>query len=297
MFQILNIVWFYDIFANIKPNKFKIMTKKFYMNFSLLLISVLVLFSISVTKAQTEGTLTFTFTETVPGASKNVLAVWIVDNSGVFVKTKMRFWGGGTDDHLPSWVTNSAKNTVDAITGPTRTASTTPPAFGIKTVVWNGTDVSGITVPDGMYKIYVETAWSNPEPPHNQHSDIIDFAFDKSTETTHITPMGNTYFSDITIDWVPSTVFIETASQNNTVLVYPNPSQGLVNISFKKASFATRILVENINGEVLHQENIDKIIANPMSLDLHQLSNGIYFIEILFADETNNFRTKVIINR
>ena len=59
--------------------------------------------------SQTDGTLTFTYTQNVPAgtsATKNVLAVWIEDNAGTFVKTKLRRWGGGTSDHLPTvcWI-------------------------------------------------------------------------------------------------------------------------------------------------------------------------------------------------
>ena len=50
-------------------------------------------------KSQTAGTLTFTFTQTAPSsqATQNVMAVWIEDSAtSVFIKTKMRYWSGGS---------------------------------------------------------------------------------------------------------------------------------------------------------------------------------------------------------
>lgn len=251
----------------------------------------------SVAQAQTDGTMTFTFTETVPGATKNVLAVWIENNSGAFVKTKMRYWGSGTNDHLPSWVSNSGQNVVDATTGATRTATTSPTAFGVKTVVWDGKNISGTTVANGTYQVFVETAWKSPEPPNGQHSAIISFSFEKSAGATHITPPGNTYFSNITIDWVPTTVSVEKEPLNKFVSVYPNPSDGQVKIQFNKSCPVSRILVENTYGEVVYQKAFNSEISDVKTLDLNQLRNGIYFIEILFSDNTDSFKTKIIISK
>lgn len=273
------------------------MKRKLQLVFYLFTLFTLSLFSSLTANSQTEGTLTFTFTETVPNASKNVMAVWIVDNSGTFVKTRMRFWGNGTNDHLPSWKSNCNQNVVDAITGPTRTSSSNPTAFGVKTVVWDGKDVSGTTVADGTYKIYVESSWNNPEPPNNQHSTIINFAFEKSAVATNNTPTGNNNFSNITIDWVPAVVSGETEIVNESVSVYPNPSSGLVQINFKEINSVSRILVENIQGEVVYQETLNKDITGLQTLNLQDLSNGIYFIEVLTIDNSKSSKTKIILKK
>lgn len=156
--------------------------KKFI--FSNLLIVFVLIFTTtinSVSKAQTAGTLTFTYTQTAPSASatKNVMAVWIEDNSGNFVKTRLRYWSNSTNDHLPSWVSKSAQNLVDATTGATRTASTAPTAFGAKTITWDGKNVSGTLVPDGTYNVYIESSYCNPEPANGQHWIITNFCLQK----------------------------------------------------------------------------------------------------------------------
>jgi hypothetical protein len=285
------------IFGAQKFIKITKMWTKFQIGLIVILINSLCFSFLNPAHGQTDGTLTFTFTETHSGSSKNVLAVWVTDNSGTFVKTRMRFWGNGTNDHLPSWKSNSGQNTVDAITGPTRTASTNPPAFGEKTVIWDGKDVTATTVPDGTYKVFVETSWNNPEPPNNQHSAIIDFTFEKSPDSTHSEPAGNNYFSDITLDWVPATISNISETNDQNISVYPNPSDGKIQINFEKPFHVSKILVRKINGQIVYQETLNKILSGAISLDLMELSAGIYFIEVLSSDVQNNATSKCIITK
>lgn len=252
---------------------------------------------LSSTFGQTDGTLTFTFTETHSGSTKNVLAVWITDNSGNFVKTRMRFWGSGTNDHLPSWKTNSSQNVVDAITGPTRTASTNPTAFGVKTVTWDGKDVTSTTVPDGTYKVFVESSWNNPEPPNNQHSTIINFTFEKGPDSTNTTPAGNSYFSDISINWAPATLSGIYESNRQNISIYPNPTDGFIQIAVEKPLYVTELVVRKINGQIVHSYALGKFVENSFSLDLTDIPSGIYIIQALSSDNLHCPTAKCIINK
>ena len=273
------------------------MQTKFQIGLVLFLLNSFCFSFLTPAQGQTEGTLTFTFTETHAGSSKNVLAVWVTDNSGSFVKTRMRFWGNGTNDHLPSWKSNSGQNLVDAITGPTRTASTNPPAFGEKTVIWDGKDVTANTVPDGTYKVFVESSWNNPEPPYNHHSTIMDFTFEKSIDSTHTDPAGNSYFSDITLDWVPATISNIRETNDQSISVYPNPSNGLIQVNFEKPFDISKIVVRKMNGQIVYQEKINRNPKQYLSLNLTGLSKGIYVLEVFSADNQNSFTTKCIITK
>ncbi len=247
--------------------------------------------------AQTPGTMTFTFTEPENGHTKNVLAVWVEDNSGNFIKTRMRYWGNGTNDHLPTWKTNSSQNIVDASTGATLTSSTNPTAFGVKTVVWDGKDINGAIVADGDYKIYVESSWNNPEPSYNHHSTIVSYTFTKGAASTHATPAGNSYFSSITIDWVPSASAVENLIKNKNIAVFPNPSVGNVFIRLRNSVSVSRILLVNISGEVVYQESLNKKISGIHNLNLQKLPSGLYFVEILSADEREIYKSKLILSK
>ena len=73
---------------------------------------------ISSVNAQTPGTLNFTFTPTSHSGyqgTKNVLAVWIQSSTGAFVKTKLRYAGNSTKDHLPTWAVNAGGSSTNCL--------------------------------------------------------------------------------------------------------------------------------------------------------------------------------------
>ena len=163
--------------------------------------------------AQTVGTLTFTFTEashasTYNGNAQHNLAVWIQDAAGAFVKTKLRYAGGGTADHLPTWAVNSggtaanclatACNKTDATTGATLAAWST------KTITWDGKNVNGTvngtTVADGVYKITLQSTWN-----HGTAGTVTtSYTFTKGPNPDHQTPANTVNFTGVVIDWLPS---------------------------------------------------------------------------------------------
>ncbi|MCX6232448.1 MAG: DUF2271 domain-containing protein [Bacteroidetes bacterium] len=244
-------------------------------------------------KSQTAGTLTFTYTQTAPTtqATKNLLAVWIEDNNGNFIKTKMRYWGSQTTDHLPTWTAKSAQNLTDASTGATRTASTSPTAFGSKTITWNGTNASGAVVPDGTYKVFVESTYCNPEPAFGTHCYLVNYTFTKGAVADHQTPTGDANFSAITLNWVPA-VAVENINANSEINIFPNPSNGIITVEYKDAAV---IKVENISGEVIYNESIKKSGAGSKTIDLSQYSNGTYFVVVQKAGK--ELKYKILLNK
>jgi len=203
--------------------------------------------------AQTAGLFTFTFNQPTPTSpsvtgGSNVLAVWIESSTGTFIKTRYRFASGSTSDHLPTWTSKSggttncmaaACNITSATTGATRKASAvaTVPAsttpilnFGTKTVTWDGTNVAGAIVPDGAYKVWVESSWN--DGPNNIHNEIISFTFNKGVATEILNPAGDTKINTVTTKWQP-TLATDTFSTNPEVVIYPNPTTGVFTIDFK----------------------------------------------------------------
>ncbi len=278
--------------------------KKLLLNFTGIALSTC--YTATLFAQSTPGTLTFTYTQTAPSvlATKNVLAVWIENNAGTFIKTKDRFVGGGTDDHLPTWMSKSSGgvaanasaascSVVDATTGATRTSSTTPTAFGAKTIIWNGTDVSGTVVADGTYKIWIESAIKSPEPSNGAHSFITSFSFSKSTSTVNLTPAGDANFSAITINWVPATTTgVENNSGNPEISVFPNPTNGILNITYAKAS---TIEVIDILGVVVYKEKTEGSSAGTKIIDLSNFANGIYFVNV--SNEMGASQNRIILNK
>ena len=104
----------------------------------------------SLLSAQTNGTLSVSVTTSSTGGSyapRNILAIWIEDNSGKFVKTLLAY-ADKRKQHLNTWETStttagSVYNSIDAITGATQSS------HGTRVCSWNGTDYNKNAVADG----------------------------------------------------------------------------------------------------------------------------------------------------
>jgi len=118
---------------------------------------------------------------------KNVVAIWIETNAGVFVKSLLVYANARKTD-LTTWYPNSAGNVVNAVTGATQSTNTT------RTCTWNGTDVGGAVVVDGTYKVCMNMA--------DGKNAFGSFAFTKGTAAVTLAPANVTGFSNISINWV-----------------------------------------------------------------------------------------------
>ncbi len=252
--------------------------------------------------AQTTGTLTFHFTEvshgtaTYNGNAQHVLAVWIQNAAGTFIKTKNRYVGSGTKDHLPTWAVNSggtasnataaACNVADATTGATLASWTT------KTIVWDGKtgpSATATVVPDGTYKITLQSTWD-----HGSGGTVTSsFTFVKGPAADHQTPATTANFSGMTLDWVPTPSGInDVVADNQEINVYPNPTNGMFNVDFQKAS---SIKVVNVLGAVIFEEKVEQASSGTKSIDLTNFANGIYFIYVYDGEKFTN--RKLILNK
>ncbi len=256
--------------------------------------------------AQTAGTLTFNFTEvskptsaTYGSQGKHVLAVWIQTNTGGFVKTKLFNAGSNnsnTSDHLPTWSVNAGGGT-NTFTGCNKTDATTGAtltSFGTKTIVWDGKNVNGTSngtvVADGTYKVTIQQTWN-----HGGSTTTRSFTFTKGPNADHqpsITADAN--FTAISLDWVPTntTGVDETNSEIPEINVYPNPTTGMFNVDFNKA---TNIRVYNMLGAVLFEEKIEQVSAGTRTINLTNFANGLYFISVLNDGKSSNY--KIISNK
>lgn len=243
--------------------------------------------------AQTQGTLTLTFTQTAHTAytgNKNVLAVWVQTSTGTFVKTKARYAGNGTKDHLPTWAVNSGGMASNCLGGSCNTVGATTGAtlnsFATRTYTWDGTDVNGNLVADGAYKITIESCWNHG----NTSKATRSFTFNKGAVADVTNPTDDANFTGITVAWNPSGAGVEEVAplQMN---ISPNPSAtGVFEVSFNKAN---QILVYNLAGEELMNLPINN--EQKKNINLSNQPNGVYFIEITDGKLTR--KEKVIVNQ
>ncbi|MDI1315914.1 T9SS type A sorting domain-containing protein [Flavobacterium sp.] len=268
---------------------------------------ILGLFSV-VSFAQTAGTFTITYNQpqpTSPAGVKNVYAVWIENAAGTFIKTKARYVSTSTDDHLPSWgakagctnavaVASSGNNcsVTDALTGATRTATTTPTAYGAKSVTWDGKNVvgttNGTTVADGIYKIWIESSWVDSGS--NNHQVVTSFSFTKGPTVQHLTPTSpSTYFNTVVLDWIPTALGInDVVNSEPAVVIYPVPSSGIFNIDLKNE--VKDIKVYNLLGQTVYSQQFDSNNATTTKqIDLSNLSNGNYIFSLTNENGTSNY--------
>lgn len=238
--------------------------------------------------AQTTGNLTFSVTTTEPSGgytNKFVLAIWIRDNAGNFVKTKIKY-AAARVQWLNVWVSNSGQNTVDATTGATKTQ------HGTFTINWNATDIAASLVPDGIYEVWVQMADANANGP------TTSVSFTKGPSAVNLTPANSGNFTNMVLNWTPSNIGIGKYSENNAFTVYPNPvtDQTAVNFTLESPADVT-ISVHDVNGKVIKIIADDNMDAGSYSLPVNpdnNLKNGIYFIK--FYNGRTVKTSKIIIN-
>lgn len=254
----------------------------------------LALFASSFVFAQTQGTLTLTFTQTAHTSytgTKNVMAVWVQTSTGTFVKTRARFAGNGTKDHLPTWAVNAGGSSSNCLSGTCNTVGATTGAtlssFATRTYTWDGTDVNGNLVADGAYKITIESCWNHG----NTAKATRSFTFNKGATADVTNPADDANFTGISVAWNPSGASVETVASPLKLTISPNPSStGIFELNFQNA---TSLSVFNIAGEEIEKYSI----ANEQKkvVNLGAQPNGVYFIQI--TDGKNTLKEKVILNK
>lgn len=251
-------------------------------------------------EAQSAGTMSFTFT-TPKHTSGNyeidgryVLAVWLEScttcgagttvGTSTFVRTKLRYWGSNTMDHLPTWVAKSGSSTTNATTGATQTT------FLARTVTWDGKNAAQTALAlDGNYRVCVQETWG-----HGAATATRYFPFVKGpnsyTNTTDVN--ADTNFTGISLTWT-ATLANETFNRNPEAIVYPNPSTGIFNLDF--TTEVKNIKVVNILGQEVYNENVDLNGETKKQIDLSTSANGVYFI--IVANDFGSSSCKVVLDK
>jgi len=215
--------------------------------------------------AQTSGELTVSTTTSSTGgnyAPRNVVAIWIEDEAGYFVKTLLAY-AQARITHLNTWQATTTEagspfNVVDAITGATRTSHAT------RNCSWDGTDIDGNLVDDGNYKVWMELTDKNAT------GNFSSFNFAKGTEPESLTPSNVPSFATITIDWVPLGTDITDNNIQEDFTIFPNPTSGKFEISGEALK---EIEIRSIFGDLISKGSSSQI-------NISDQPNGIYLILI-----------------
>jgi hypothetical protein len=234
---------------------------------SLLALSIFV----SYLSAQTEGTLTVTATtsqtSTPTYKPKNIVAMWIEDSSGKFVKTLLAY-AGERKQHLKTWkgvtsVAGSMYNTVDAITGATKTS------HAARTCTWNGKNRSSALVADGSYTLKMELTDND-----GAKQNLAAFSFTKGTSIQTLTPPNTNGFSNISIEWIPLNTAIEEVEESSNYIIYPNPAGNSISVT---GDDIKRMEIYSLEGKKLFSSDEKNIFLN-------FLPNGMYMVNIFVTN-------------
>jgi len=87
-------------------------------------------------------------------------------------------------------------------------------------------------------------------------------------------------------------VGIDVNAENSGISIYPNPTSGLVNISFEQAIKDGKISIENALGQKVYESSLSQANHTVKVIDFRTYAVGVYFIEI--KDKTTNFRQQVV---
>ncbi len=186
--------------------------------------------------SQTAGTMTFNVTPVSHNAGyglEHVMAVWIENGSGTFVKTRTKLGGtSNCNSHLLVWKAKSTSNTTDAVTGSTLTS------YVPRTYTWVGNDKTGTSpynlLPDGNYKVWIQYSWD--DPPGSSTNDTVSIQFSKGP-TAFTSSLANvTNFTGISVTWTPAA--------QNTLSITSTPANAYctganLNITFSKSGTTT----------------------------------------------------------
>lgn len=141
-------------------------------------------------------TFTTSPTPTTTYAPNNVVAVWVVNQGGTFVKT-IGQWVAVRQSSLVAWRTAAGTTDVDAVSGPSRLNHTTP-----LTVAWDLKDRQGNVVPDGTYTIRLEVSESNATTTTQNNQGT--FTFVKGPTAQNQPGLSNGGFTNVTITYNPN---------------------------------------------------------------------------------------------
>jgi len=143
----------------------------------------------------TSGTMSATLsTSTYSGrySPKHIMAVWIVNSSGTFIKS-LNVYGNNYMSYLTNWKSVSSSNKTDATTGATLSS------HGSVSCSWNGTNVSGTVVPNGTYKLCVEFTENDATGQYATYS----FSKGSTASSGGTAVTSSSYISLSSLSWAP----------------------------------------------------------------------------------------------
>lgn len=202
----------------------------------------------------------------------HVFAIWIEDANGKFVKTlhatsnSMEYRKFLINWKVSTTLASSLYNVVDAVT------SATYHTHSERTGIWNGTNVSGSVVADGIYKVRIEVADNDfsSYTATNVPAYTGNFTFSKGASPVSITPANEGLLSGISISWTPDLTSTPSVTEASMYKVYPNPAKDKL---YVPGFGVNGISIYSITGELV-------MVSSQNEINVTTLRKGNYIIRI-----------------
>ena len=104
---------------------------------------------------------------------------------------------------------------------------------------------------------------------------------------------GKFYFEKENLSSVSSSN-VYGSSNNDGLVLYPNPANENVNIIYNSNKPNSRLIIFDISGRVINSISLEENGLNNLSIDLSNYEKGLYLIEFISGD--NKTRHKLVVN-
>lgn len=218
------------------------------LNLTLSRLGLLLIVGAFAAHAATDGTVTYTVaTSNYPSIydPKNILAIWVVDQAGAFVKT-LKKRALTRQQYLYKWLADSGGNTnIDTITGATLST------HQFHSVTWNCRNYLGTLVPDGIYRMRAEYTTLNGQGPYS--TNWCEFVKGPVGYTTNY-PVMNARFFSMSLTWAPVLVTHDIGILNLTPDWAPPNSITPVQILITNKSSGAESFTVALSNDSLYAE-------------------------------------------
>src|SRR5690606_13112224 len=101
----------------------------------------------------------------------------------------------------------------------------------------------------------------------------------------------NSWYIDADFVYSEDCILDISAQETNTFSIYPNPAKSELFLTSKNNSGNLKLIIFNLEGRLLNTQNLN--FENQTSIDVSNLSSGIYFLNI--EDENGTTTVKKFI--
>ncbi|MEI7676122.1 MAG: DUF2271 domain-containing protein [Bacteroidales bacterium] len=221
----------------------------------------------------------------------HVLAIWITDGTGKFVKT-IDIHAKSRIQYLYNWIASSAKNVVGTTTADgTSGASLTAHAAVTKT--WNCTNVSGAVVPDGNYNINIEYTEDDATSKTDSRLKYMSYPFTigaaSSVTVPNATSGAGLYYKSVSYSTtISAQTPINEAKAGQVYNICYQPNAKVLQVKYDaQMHHGVVAKIFDAKGALVSQQDMPE---GSSSIVLSNLSKGVYLIK--FVDAKGTIETK-----